>query len=340
MDDQDSYCVLCGEPGIIIFQNQPDRVHGYPGDWDIMGCRECGLYWVWPVPTHDALVSYYATYHTHGKSSAAKPSAFQHLMTTFVVQRRAFHWHLMRWLFFSGKRPLHPHVFRRIGQYLSAHLWVPSSNVSKGTLLDVGAGNGWYLRLMADLGWHVIGIEPDGEAALHAREVAKVPVITSELQSSLFEPQSFDAITLRHVIEHLPEPDAVLSTCFKLLKPGGCLVIICPNSSSLGSRHFQEYWRGWEVPRHVFMYNPENLSQLVSAIENFVVETVQTENFNAWWFYLSSVPRPHNLWSWIAALGGAFAFAIQESLLMKHDRWIGEEIVLIARKPNAQTTAS
>lgn len=333
MDNRDSCCALCGDAGLVLYQRQPDRVHGHPGDWDIMVCRKCGLYWLWPMPTRDELASYYATYHTHGKSGTAKPSLFQHLMTFLAVQHRIFRWRSIHWLFFPVNQAQRPHLLRHMGKYLSAYLLVPPSGTS-AKLLDVGAGNGWFLRLMSDLGWDVVGIEPDDEAAAYARDIAQVPVQTSELQASLFEPQSFDTITLRHVIEHLTSPDEVLRASFTLLKPGGRLIIICPNSRSLGSRRFKEYWRGLEVPRHVFLYNPSNLSRLVTTGVDFEIEAVQTESFNAWWFYLSSTPQQNGLWSRIVVLFGSLAFAVLESRTMNTDRLAGEEIVLIARKPN------
>lgn len=333
MNGRDSVCALCGDAGIVLYEHQPDRVHGHPGDWDIMGCRTCGLYWLWPMPTDEELTSYYSTYHTHGKSRTAKPSLFQHLMTSLAVQHRMFRWRSIHWLFFPGKQALRPHLLRHVGQYLSAYLLVSPSDTS-AKLLDVGAGNGWFVRLMSDLGWDAVGIEPDDEAAAYARNVAHVPVLTSELQVSLFEPQSFDVITLRHVIEHLTSPDDVLKASYALLKPGGRLIIICPNSASLGSRYFKEYWRGMEVPRHVFLYNPSNLSRLVMAAADYEIESLKTESFNAWWFYLSSIPRPTTIWSRFSARFRSLVFLLKENHAMKTDQQAGEEIVFIARKPN------
>ncbi len=331
MSDRDSFCALCGDAGIILYEHQPDRVHGHPGDWDILCCGTCSLYWLWPMPTGEELASYYSSYHTHGKSSTAKPSLFQHLMTSLVVQRRMFHWRPIRWLFFPKKQSLRPRLIRHVGQYLSAYLLRPPSE-TLAKLLDVGAGNGWFVRLMLDIGWNAVGIEPDPEAAAYARDIAHVPVLTSDLQMSLFEPQSFDVITLRHVVEHLTSPDDVLRASFTLLKPGGRLIIICPNSTSLGSRHFKECWRGLEVPRHVFLYNPSNLSRLVTTAVDCEIEGVQTESFNAWWFYLSSVTKKTSFWARIGDLFAAVRFAAQEGHLHRTDTMAGEEVVLIARK--------
>jgi len=214
----------------------------------------------------------------------------------------------------------------RIGHYLTATLGTPTSRQT-GRLLDVGAGNGWFVRLMTDLGWEAWGVEPDPTAAHDAEERAKVPVISAAFDASLFPPSSWDVITFRHVFEHLPDPVSTVKAAETLLKPGGRLVILCPNTASIGARQFQDEWRGWEVPRHVFMYNPSNLVRLVTTTGSFTIETLETEWINAAWFYLASIHQFS-----VRNFGRALAFTWREKRALARDPWGGEELMLVARK--------
>ncbi|AEJ41030.1 Methyltransferase type 11 [Sulfobacillus acidophilus TPY] len=190
-------------------------------------------------------------------------------MVATAVQYRLFSWRLIRAMFkgWLGKS--------RIGHYLTATLGTPTS-LETIRLLDVGAGNGWFVRLMTDLGWEAWGVEPDPTAAHDAETRAKVPVISASFDAALFPPSTWDVITFRHVFEHLPDPVSTIKAADTLLKPGGRLVILCTNTASIGARQFQDEWRGWEVPRHVFMYNPSNLARLVTTAGSFTIEVLET----------------------------------------------------------------
>lgn len=126
-------------------------------------------------------------------------------------------------------------------------------------LLDLGCGDGSFLALMRDAGWHVTGIDPDAKAARTAQERFGLTVIVGSLQDAGFPNQSFDAVTLSHVIEHVHDPVALLSECRRVLKPGGRAVIVTPNIRSLGHRRFGASWRGLEPPRHFNLFSSQTL---------------------------------------------------------------------------------
>jgi len=134
------------------------------------------------------------------------------------------------------------------------------ANFSKGaSVLDVGCGDGAFVRFARDLGYDAYGLEPD-EVAARTAERAGAPVLGAtiwDLGSDRL--QSFDQITMSHVIEHVHEPLRELERCFKLLKPGGRLWLVTPNASSAGLAHFGRHWRGLEVPRHLVLFSPQSL---------------------------------------------------------------------------------
>ena len=107
----------------------------------------------------------------------------------------------------------------------------------------------------------MIGFEFDPEAARVARGNFGLQVVVGSLDE--FPSSAFNAITLSHVIEHLPNPEAVLQSCFRLLKENGKLAITTPNIRSLGHRSFRDAWRGLEPPRHLILYSQDTLRSVL-----------------------------------------------------------------------------
>jgi 2-polyprenyl-3-methyl-5-hydroxy-6-metoxy-1,4-benzoquinol methylase len=148
------------------------------------------------------------------------------------------------------------------------HLPAPAGNAR---LLDVGSGEGEFLSEMQALGWSVEGIEPDSTAVELAR-ARRVFVRQGTLAQTSLEPASFDAVTLRLVLEHFREPTAALEACRRVLKPGGILWIATPNLESDGHGIFREHWIYLQPPRHPVIYAPASLTQLLVRAHFEIVE--------------------------------------------------------------------
>ena len=133
----------------------------------------------------------------------------------------------------------------------------------QGRLLDVGCGNGQTLVRMADLGWHAEGLDTDPIAVRVARAKG-LEVREGTLQSQQFASGSFDAVLMSHVIEHLHDPVSLMKECYRVLKPGGRLIVITPNIRSWGHRFYKGDWRGLEPPRHLQIFTRPSLSRLSS----------------------------------------------------------------------------
>jgi SAM-dependent methyltransferase len=100
---------------------------------------------------------------------------------------------------------------------------------SPGRLLDVGCSGGFFLAHAAGRGWDVLGIEPSAQAAAHARGLG-VPVVERFLDELDWAALgTFDAVHLKLVLEHLPDPAAVLAAVHARLRPGGVLCVQVPN---------------------------------------------------------------------------------------------------------------
>lgn len=109
----------------------------------------------------------------------------------------------------------------------------PATDGREHRLLDIGCATGAMLDRSRAFGFIPYGVELNPHFAKYAREAFGVPVIAGELSAECFEPESFHAVTMLDLIEHVPEPQHLLTTAWRLLRPGGLLVVYTPNHRSL-----------------------------------------------------------------------------------------------------------
>ena len=131
----------------------------------------------------------------------------------------------------------------------------------KGRVLDVGCGNGRFLGRLAARGYAAFGIELPGKAAERAARVPGVTVQARPLERGDHEADSFHAITLWHVFEHLEQPRETLAVIAELLEPGGHLFLSMPNIESWQARLFGGRWLHHDPPRHLFYLGPRALEE-------------------------------------------------------------------------------
>ena len=103
-------------------------------------------------------------------------------------------------------------------------------------LLDLGCGTGALLDRSRAFGFDPYGVELDPHFAEYARKEFGIPVVAGELRPEHFERESFDAVTMMDVIEHVTDPLELLNTAWHLMKPNGVLAIYTPNHRSLIAR--------------------------------------------------------------------------------------------------------
>jgi 2-polyprenyl-3-methyl-5-hydroxy-6-metoxy-1,4-benzoquinol methylase len=203
----------------------------------------------------------------------------------------------------------------------------------KGKLLDIGCGNGRFLAMMREAGWEVTGIEPDPAAAAIARKRYGIAVIEGPLKEAALPPASYDAITLNHVIEHVPDPVALLVECRRLLKVGGTMVVTTPNIESLGHRLLSDAWVHLDPPRHLFLFS---LNTLGSCCEKagFCIEVQRTTFRNAAWTWLvgKAIRREgrYNGNSNMFTRIGGLLFLGREISALRKSPYVGEELLVVA----------
>jgi 2-polyprenyl-3-methyl-5-hydroxy-6-metoxy-1,4-benzoquinol methylase len=278
-------CYLCGARGELLYERLEDRLFGVPGKWTSKQCPnpDCSLVWLDPMPVEEDIGKLYLSYLTHAAgspSSQADSQSFRKKLGNALLSS-AFGYESHQppyWLSILGSLTLKSRLLReRAGNSVS---WLEASWGKR--LIDVGCGNGEFLARMRALGWDVVGVEPDPQAAQIGRETYGLPVHSVPLEKAGFCPESFDAATMSHVIEHLRDPVSTLKAVNSLLKQNGRLIIHTPNLASLGHRWFRQNWRGLEPPRHLFLFAPRALAKMVE-IAGFHVLHLKTIFIDSMW---------------------------------------------------------
>ncbi|GAB2797049.1 SAM-dependent methyltransferase [Hymenobacter luteus] len=143
----------------------------------------------------------------------------------------------------------------------------------KGRLFDYGCGTGHFLAAAKGNGWQVAGWEPNERAR---QEAAQRVGHNLELQADLtrFAAESFDVITLWHVLEHVHELNDTLQQLIRLLKSDGTLLIAVPNADSLDAQHYRQDWAAYDVPRHLYHFTPKTMIQLLKKHKMQVKEVL------------------------------------------------------------------
>jgi 2-polyprenyl-3-methyl-5-hydroxy-6-metoxy-1,4-benzoquinol methylase len=207
------------------------RIARGEGSYDVFFCSRCRIGSTVPFPSPEVLSRLYAS----GSYRSADGTRFHPVLESLVRH------------FTAGKT-------RRIRRL----------HGSRGAVLDIGCGRGLLLDLMKQDGWRVTGVEFNDDTASYARTVYALNVISPQEMMALPD-ESCDVITLYHVLEHLPDPTAVLRTCRRLLAPRGLLVIAVPNLSSLQARLGRAKWFHLDVPCHLHHFTFSGLRQLLLA---------------------------------------------------------------------------
>lgn len=107
-----------------------------------------------------------------------------------------------------------------------------------GRILDVGLGTGYNAALLQKLGFCVDGVEPAVEVQMMISSLPQsIRVFSSEFPCAEVPDSSYDAVLLLDVLEHLPDERAALADVYRVLKPGGCVIITVPAFGFLWSDH-------------------------------------------------------------------------------------------------------
>lgn len=197
----------------------------------------------------------------------------------------------------DGKKGLFEKLYQWVKTYtLQQKIKLIEHYVPQGKLLDIGAGTGDFLRVAAQRGWSVSGVEPEKKARDRAEEKG---IFLKEDKTHITD--TYQVITLWHVLEHVPNLQEQIAFLKDHLTIGGLLVIAVPNYRSRDAQHYGKYWAAYDVPRHLWHFSQESI-RLLFIEKGFQLIGVKPMPFDA--FYVSLLSEKYKTGSMNFLKGG------------------------------------
>jgi 2-polyprenyl-3-methyl-5-hydroxy-6-metoxy-1,4-benzoquinol methylase len=197
--------------------------------FQIQECEDCGFLLTSPRPSLGTLGDYYKSNDYISHSDTQKG--------------------LINWVYHRVRKIALKNKLKLVQKYTQA----------KGSLLDNGCGTGAFLSTCLQAGWQADGIEPDADA----RDIAEKATQKS-IFSTLDEVKNkkYDAITMWHVLEHIPDLNETIEKLKNLLTEKGVLIVAVPNPESDDALYFKEHWAAYDVPRHLWHFKKKDIERL------------------------------------------------------------------------------
>jgi SAM-dependent methyltransferase len=239
-------CALCGA------QRYRPRFRDEP--YEVRECCACGLVWVSPRLEEGELVGIYAA-EGYWRSPSPKEQGYAD---------------------YRGDEALYLRTFRR---RLERAL---RGGPAGGRALDVGCAAGFCMQVLAERGFDVRGVEvsPTIAATAQARFGADA-VHVGTLDTAPSEPGTFDLVTLWDVVEHVPDPRALLVRALQLLAPGGLLVLETQNVASAFARALGPRWHHYKHAEHLYHFTPPTIRRLLEQ-SGLRVEAITSRDAGKW----------------------------------------------------------
>lgn len=254
-----SECPVCGHSSIEKVLTAKDHTVSQEL-FEIWHCNSCSFRFTQSIPDADSIGPYYQSenYVSHSDTQEGLIHKCYHLVRSYTLKTK-----------------------KRLVQKVSGK--------EKGVLLDVGSGTGAFAKTMQDAGWDVTGLEPDERARKNAFDKNGLSLLSPERLYEL-KADTFDAISLWHVLEHVHDLHGYVERFHQLLRPDGKLIIAVPNYTSHDAAVYREYWAAYDVPRHLYHFSPESMTVL-AATKGFRIDSIHPLWFDS--FYVSMLSETY-----------------------------------------------
>ena len=226
-------CPNCGDTNISKALSAKDYTVSEE-DFEIWECKNCSLRFTQNVPDQANIGKYY-----HSENYISHSDTSKGLINTLY------------------------HKVRKRTLIQKRNLVEKSTGKKAGNILDVGAGTGAFLNTMKNANWNCTGIEPDNTARDKALELYNIHLNEAGKLYSL-PSESFDVITLWHVLEHVHVLHNYVDQLKKLLSTEGKLFIAVPNYTSGDAQIYDQFWAAYDVPRHLYHFSPKAMTDLLN----------------------------------------------------------------------------
>lgn len=221
-------CPICSSHDTLFRFEKRDTDLRTESLYSLYECVSCSIGFVDPQPSADVMASLYEDEFFSKKKRTGVLSTVFGWLENGLFRRRV----------------------RLIGRLVAPHC---------KSVLDVGCGNGKFLRAMRTAGHDVVGIEPSPAGAARAREDHGLDVHCGSVLEIDFGDRRFDLITLWHVLEHVDDPVAYLRHLARWLTPGGRILAAVPNFGGAEAGIYKERWAFLDIPRHLFHFSRRGL---------------------------------------------------------------------------------
>jgi len=249
-------CYACGSADATELLHAEDDLTGKPGRFRFVTCRCCGLAYQSPRVALDSIRAYYDD--------------------DYIAHRRRRDWGVLTPLFNRAMNKLDADKERLLGRYVELG--------ASTAVLDVGCGAGSFLeRLRARHGCAVAGVDFKDLSA--SPSMHGVEFHCGLFYEACLADRRFDAVTMWHFLEHDYDPLRSLTTAWRVIKPGGTLVIEVPRLDSRTARWFGDRWPGLQAPQHTVLFDRERLERSVRSASFEIVDYLPYGAFPAY-FYL------------------------------------------------------
>ncbi|MCS5490980.1 class I SAM-dependent methyltransferase [Algoriphagus limi] len=228
MHERLNKCPLCKSGHFLNYSTIKDWAVSKE-EFILCECQDCKLIFTNPRPTEEKIGSYYEfpEYYSHQDESKGLIQGIYNQIRKINISKK--------------------------------YNLISSLGTDK-SILDIGCGTGELLKHFQEKSWNVTGVEPNK----NARQLAKKKLESKVYKSlkKVAEDRSFDIISLFHVLEHVHDLRKSLKKILTILKSDGYIILALPNHQSKDAKKYKNYWAGWDVPRHLYHFDPESVKNL------------------------------------------------------------------------------
>jgi 2-polyprenyl-3-methyl-5-hydroxy-6-metoxy-1,4-benzoquinol methylase len=147
----------------------------------------------------------------------------------------------------------------RAKHYLSL---IPDSD-QPPKILDVGCAEGRLLKSFHEYGCQCWGIEHPSYPSQRFLNTERIVYLQGNLQAMNLPEGAFDLIFLWHTLEHMDDPQLIITRLYDLLAPRGAMIVAVPNFSSTEARRFKQFWFHLDIPWHKYHFNEKSVRYLI-----------------------------------------------------------------------------
>jgi ubiquinone/menaquinone biosynthesis C-methylase UbiE len=253
-------CYGCGQAKGKAFISGNDDLTGKPGRFKFVKCTSCGLVYQNPRIAIEGIKEFYDN--------------------EYIAHRKKSDWGVLTRFY---NRAMEKHDREKDKIVRKAFLPGPNSKI-----LDVGCAVGTFLSFMKNrYACSVSGVDFTDLAAQNTER--GIDFSCGLFYETTFAEKSFDLVTMWHFLEHDYDPMRSLKKAYKVLKPGGYLIMEVPRLDSASFKLFQDRWPGLQAPQHTVLFDKQNFLKFAERTGFELIDYLARGAFPAYFYFFAGV---------------------------------------------------